>query len=60
MDDTSVTIDLNQTEEEILTYEVSDEVLEAAAGIAAGAARMSFSGGECTTIPACFTSPAGF
>jgi hypothetical protein len=50
-------ITLDQTDEETLVYEVSDEALEAAAG-AGAKLRFSFAGGDCTTIPACFTSPA--
>jgi hypothetical protein len=34
--------------------EVSDEALEAAGDPGAGRPCFSFSGGDCTTIPACF------
>jgi len=46
--------DLDRTEEGILLDEISDEALETAADPGAGRPCFSFSGGDCTTIPACF------
>jgi len=45
---------LDHTDEDTLTYQVSDEALEAAGDPGAGRPCFSFSGGDCTTIPACF------
>jgi len=42
---------LDQTEEEILTYEVSDEALEAAAG--AGKEKENFTLGACSGLSVC-------
>ena len=42
---------------DVLLYDFSDDALEAAAGVDRGAAQMSFAGGDCTTVPACFKAP---
>jgi hypothetical protein len=47
MDDTSATTDLDQADEDILTYTVSDEALEAAAGSERGASWSSCSFVHC-------------
>ena len=46
--------DRERTEQGILLDEISDEALETAADPGAGRPCFSFSGGDCTTIPACF------
>jgi hypothetical protein len=51
MNDSSNTIDLDQADEEILTYTVSDEALEAAAGTAPARATVGF----CSALVVCNT-----
>jgi hypothetical protein len=51
-DITNTTIELDQTEEEILTYEVSDEALETAAGTGKEKAG-NYTLGACTGLSVC-------
>jgi hypothetical protein len=45
---------LDRAEEGAFLDEISDEALETAGDPGAGRPCFSFSGGDCTTIPACF------
>jgi hypothetical protein len=45
---------LEQADTEMLSSDISDDALETAGDPGAGRPCFSFSGGDCTTIPACF------